>query len=196
VRLFVAAELPGPVRDALAGWTRGAVGRGQEPRRLEPDSMHLTLCFLGEQPPQALAPLHGALEACAAPLAAVQELRIGAPVWLPPRLPRVLAVEIGDPGGTLRELRETLAVEVEAAIGWERGRERFRPHVTVARMRPGSQRARALEPTPPLRFAPTAATLFRSTLDPAGARYDVLASIAAPASSVRDVPYGDFPERP
>jgi hypothetical protein len=44
-------------------------------------------------------------------------------------------------------------------------------------MRAGSQRARELPPTPALRFAPSAATLFRSTLHPAGARYEPLASI-------------------
>jgi hypothetical protein len=63
-------------------------------------------------------------------------------------------------------------------------------------MRPGSQRARALAPTPPLRFTPVAATLFRSTLDPDGARHEPLASVELPASSVRVVPYGELPERP
>ncbi len=196
MRLFVAAELPEHVRDALAAWARGALGRREELRRIEPEALHLTLCFLGEQPPAAVAACAGALEACAELLAAVGELSLGAPAWLPPRRPRVLAVEVLDPQGTLRALHGALAAALEDALGWERERGRFRPHVTVARMRPGSQRARALPPTPPLRFAPVAATLLRSTLHPDGARYDPLASVAAPASSVRGVPYGDFPERP
>jgi hypothetical protein len=44
-------------------------------------------------------------------------------------------------------------------------------------MRPGSERARELPPTPPLTFTPTALTLFRSSLDPSGATYTPLASI-------------------
>jgi len=196
MRLFVAAELPEHVCDALATWARGALGRGVEPRRIEPGALHLTLCFLDEQPPSAVAVVARALEASAELLASVGELSVGAPVWLPPRLPRVLAVEISDPQGTLGALQGALATALEGALGWERRRERFRPHVTVARMRPGSQRARELPPTPALRFAPVAATLFGSTLHPDGARYDPLASVAAPASSVRDVPYGDLPERP
>ena len=68
--------------------------------------------------------------------------------------------------------------------------------MTVARMRPGSQRARELPPTPALSFSLYAATLFRSTLRPDGARYDPLATVALPTSSVRGVTYGDFPERP
>jgi len=196
MRLFVAAELPEHVREALAAWARGALGRGEDPRRVHQDALHLTLCFLGEQPPAAVGVVAGVLEACAELLAAVGDLRVGAPVWLPPRLPRVLAVEISDPLGTLRALHAALAAALEGAIGWERRRERFRPHVTVARMRPGSQRARELSPTPALSFSLCAATLFRSTLHPDGARYDPLATVAVPASSVRAVTYGDFPERP
>jgi RNA 2',3'-cyclic 3'-phosphodiesterase len=196
MRLFVAAELPEPVREALAAWARGALGRGEALRRIDPDALHLTLCFLGEQPPSAVGVLTSALEECAEPLAAVDELSVGPPVWLPPRRPRVLAVEISDPLGALRALHAALTEALEDRLGWERRRERFRPHVTVARMRPGSQRVRELPPTPALRFAPVAATLLRSTLHPDGARYDPLATVALPASSVRGVSYGDFPERP
>ena len=177
MRLFLAAELPQDVRDELAHWTRAVVGRGEQPRRLEAAALHLTLCFLGEQPPSAVAAAAAALGEHVELLAAVEELRLGAPVWLPPRRPRVLAVEVGDPSGALRALRDALVGELAAVLAWDPGRERFRPHVTVARMRAGSQRARELPPTPALRFAPSAATLFRSTLHPAGARYEPLASI-------------------
>ena len=177
MRLFLAAELPQDARDELAHWTRGAVGRGEQPRRLGTDTLHLTLAFLGEQPPSAVAPIAATLGASAELLAAVDELHVGAPAWLPPRRPRVLAVEIRDPTGALGRLRDALVADLAASLGWDPGRERFRPHVTVARMRAGSQRARELPPTPPLRFAPTAATLFRSSLEPDGARYEALASV-------------------
>jgi 2'-5' RNA ligase len=89
----------------------------------------------------------------------------------------VLAVEVGDPDGTLRELHGALTRELAVGLTWQSPHERFRPHITLARMRPGSERARELEPTPPLTFAPTALTLFRSSLDPGGAIYVPLASI-------------------
>ena len=178
MRLFVAVELPRTVRDELAHWARAALGRGANPRRLDVGALHLTLCFLGEQDPAAVAAIAGVLSACAGRLAAVEELALGAPLWLPTRNPRVLAVGVGDPTGALGALQDALAGELARLLGWDRRRERFRPHVTVARMRPGSHRARALPPTPALRFAPAAATLFRSTLDPDGARYEPLASEA------------------
>src|SRR5579871_2154924 len=144
MRLFLAAELPQGVRDELAQWTREAVGRGSQPRRVEPESLHITLCFLGEQPSSAVTQIAAALDDSAELVGAVDELRLGAPVWLPLRRPRVLAVEVGDPSGALRRLRDALAGELARSLAWDPGHERFRPHVTVARMRPGSQRARAL----------------------------------------------------
>jgi 2'-5' RNA ligase len=179
LRLFVAAEPPAAVCEQLADWARRALGRNAAIRRLDPALLHLTLCFLGSQPPAAVAEIAAVLAALVEAAAAVEDLAVGAPAWLPPRRPRVLAVEVGDPQGALRALHERLSRELSAALAWQPPHERFRPHITLARMRPGSARARELAPTPPLRFAPTAVTLFRSDLDAAGATYTALHSIPA-----------------
>jgi 2'-5' RNA ligase len=177
LRLFVAAEPPAEVRAELAGWARGALGRGTGARCLDVSALHLTLCFLGAQPPSALGAVEDVLGAVRELAAAVGPLRTGAPAWLPPRRPRVLAVELTDSDGALGALHGALCAELERAIGWAAPRQRFRPHVTLARMRPGAERARALPPTPSCEFVPTAVTLFQSTLDPGGAHYAPLASI-------------------
>jgi RNA 2',3'-cyclic 3'-phosphodiesterase len=177
LRLFVAAEPPEEVRDDLAHWARGALGRGSPARRLAAESLHLTLAFLGEQPPAAIEAVGDVLSGLLEPFASLDELRVGAPVWLPPRRPRVLAVEIGDPGGALRALHAELTRELSRSLGWEPARERFRPHITLARMRPGSEPARELPPTPAIAFVPTALTLLRSDLDPDGGLYTPLRSI-------------------
>jgi 2'-5' RNA ligase len=180
-RLFVAACLPEAVCAELARWSRGAVAARPRVRRLAPESMHLTLCFLGEQPLGYVGELAGVLGGAAEAVAAVGELAVGAPLLLPPRRPRVLAVEIGDPTGTLASLRAQLVREIAAAIDWEPGRERFRPHVTVARMsvgpRGGVGPAGELPLTPQLLFACDKIALLRSHLEPAGARYEELASV-------------------
>jgi 2'-5' RNA ligase len=177
LRLFVAAEPPPAACEELVHWARRAVGRGSSARRLDSDSLHLTLCFLGEQPQHAVAEIAAVLAAAIELAAAVEELAVGAPLWLPPRSPRVLAVAIGDPAGSLHALQAFLTRELAAALAWEPPRQRFRPHITLARMRPGSERARELAPTPQLIFAPAAVTLLRSDLDPAGAIYTPLASV-------------------
>ena len=177
LRLFLAAEPPETVRRELAAWARAALGRRTQARCIDVDALHLTLCFLGSQPPSAVGQIERALAAAGESAAAVDVLRTGAPAWLPPRRPRVLAVAIADPTGALGELRAALSSALERAIGWVPPRQRFRPHITVARMRPGAERARELPPTPSRGFTPLAVTLFRSSLESTGARYTPLASI-------------------
>jgi 2'-5' RNA ligase len=177
-RLFVAASLPAEVRTELARWARTALaGRGIGLRRLAVETLHLTLCFLGDQPLASVGELAGVLGGLAEAVAGVGELSIGAPVWLPPRRPRALAVEIGDPDGALRRLQALLCADVGATIDWEPPAQRFRPHVTVARMRPGSERAGELLPTPQLDFACEKVVLLRSHLERDGAWYEELASV-------------------
>ena len=141
-RLFVAASLPDGVRAELARWARlAAVGR-LGVRRLEPETLHLTLCFLGDQPLSCVSELAGVLGGAVEAVAGIGELALGAPAWLPPRRPRALAVEIGDPEGALRSLQGLLAADIAATIDWQPGTQRFRPHVTVARMRPAQASGR------------------------------------------------------
>ena len=83
VRMFVAVDLPAEVREALAGWARGAVGVGG-PRLIEPQSLHVTLCFLGHRPLATVNEIADLALGCAMPLG---ELELGAPLWLPVRHP-------------------------------------------------------------------------------------------------------------
>jgi RNA 2',3'-cyclic 3'-phosphodiesterase len=182
-RLFVAADPPASVREQLAAWARGVraslgsggAGRGREALRLvDVDSLHLTLCFLGDRPVGEIDALADALRSCPERSC---ELSVGAPLWLPPRRPRALAVEIDDPDGELAQIQAQVCGALCEASGWEPQRRRFRAHVTVARMREGAlgaSYARPLEPTPQLRFAPESIVLYRSWLAPAGATYEAL----------------------
>ena len=103
-RLFVAVDPPLEVLEELAEWARRATagitqatsGRGGPgPRLLDPRLLHLTLCFLGSRPVADVQELGSVLEACAEHAC---ELAVGAPVWLPRRRPRALAVAIDEPG--------------------------------------------------------------------------------------------------
>ncbi len=173
----MALDLPATLCEELARWGRAvAATPGALPalRVLEPWSLHLTLCFLGSRPVAEIEALAAALERCAQP---VGELRLGAPLLLPPRRPRSLAVAVGDPAATLESLHRRLLSALGEASGWEPDRRRLRPHITVARMRAGARAevetpALAL-PTPQLVFIPPALALYRSSLEPAGARYEL-----------------------
>jgi 2'-5' RNA ligase len=107
------------------------------------------------------------------------ELSVGAPLWLPPRHPRALAVEIHDPSGELAHLQRELSAALARAVDWHPGHRRFRAHLTVARLRgretlPGVVGEVPGPATPQLRFTPRSFTLYRSWLHPEGAAYEAL----------------------
>jgi 2'-5' RNA ligase len=113
----------------------------------------------------------------------VGELSLGAPLWLPPRNPRALAVEVHDRDGGLAQLHAALGRALAEAIDWQAERRRFRAHITVARMRgrsaarrPPQMREPALPATPPLSFTPDSVVLYRSWLSSGGASYEALTS--------------------
>jgi 2'-5' RNA ligase len=197
-RLFLAVDPPEPVCLELASWARMAAAelpaggperrlgergrRERDPRPglrvLSAEVLHITLCFLGSRPVDELDTL------TAVPCAStteIGELSVGAPLWLPPRRPRNLAVEIHDRDGELESLQRELVGQLERAVAWEPERRRFRAHLTVARVRgrepmlagPGGA---AVPATPALRFQPDSLTLYRSFLESSGARYEALGS--------------------
>jgi 2'-5' RNA ligase len=183
-RLFVAVDPPPDVCEELAAWARAAAtglglraGRGGRAplRLLAPDTLHLTLCFLGSRPVSEIDAIGGALRSCSTH---VGQLRLGAPLWLPPRRPRALAVEVHD-GGGLATLHAEVSRAIAAVSDWEPERRRFRAHVTLARLGAGFRwRSRGEEPelsaTPQLRFTPNAVVLYRSWLSRGGASYEPL----------------------
>jgi 2'-5' RNA ligase len=193
-RLFVAVDPPTQVREELAGWARSvavaarAVGGSRGALRLlDERALHLTLCFLGSRP---VAEIETLAEALAAAGEHACELSLGAPLWLPSRRPQALAAEIHDHGGELERVQQTLSVELCSVSSWQPERRRFRPHITVARLRRGARGQRrtsaersaredleqSLPATPRLSFTPRAVVLYRSWLSSEGASYEALAS--------------------
>jgi RNA 2',3'-cyclic 3'-phosphodiesterase len=186
-RLFVALELPSAVREGLTAWARTVAARPVGPGRkgpglrvLEPAALHLTLCFLGARPVAEIDAIGAALGACAEEIG---ELYLGAPLWLPPRRPRSLAVEVHDRDGRLAELQLGASEAIGRAVDWRAEHRRFRAHITVARV-PGSSARRRGEPaeqdplpaTPRMSFVPSEVVLYRSWLSPLGASYEAMAA--------------------
>ncbi len=187
-RLFVALELPDDVRAGLAEWCSEALARERGLRVLGPESLHVTLCFLGSRRVEEIDAIGGALASIAGE--PIVQLTVGEAIWLPPRRPRVLAVELSDRGGALARVQDKLAGALSAGGWYAREARPFLAHVTVARVARDS-RIRTFELPPPAsrRFEGSVVTLFRSRLGPGGAHYEALArvglgSTAAPADPV------------
>jgi 2'-5' RNA ligase len=176
VRLFVALELCAPARTALGAWGAEVAARDRALRATAPTGLHLTLAFLGARPPADVAPLEEALPAAVAAGPWPADLAVGSAEWLPERRPSVLTVAVLDPEGTLAALQARVVDACREAVGWEPERRRFRPHVTVARLRRGSIPRTYDVPEPPGVDVPASGvTLFSSVLEQAGARHEALA---------------------
>lgn len=177
LRLFVALELPDPVRESLVRW-RARLG-GPWAGGLRPvaqESLHVTLCFLGSRAEAEVDAIAAACTVAAAGPPA--RLSVAQGLWLPRRRPRVLAVRLEDRDDRLAHVQGRLSASL-AAGGWYEPENRpYLAHVTVARVG-ASIGARPPElPEPPvMEFSGSRIVLYRSRLSRSGARYEALAGV-------------------
>jgi 2'-5' RNA ligase len=175
LRSFIAIDLPDAVTTAVER-LQATLPVG---RPVQPETLHLTLAFLGEQGPAALEEAHVELERLAAPRF---DLTLSGLDTFGGADPRVVYVAV-----VRNEALDRLHKQVRSALrsaGIELERVRFRPHVTLARLPRGLspddlERLRRFlsvhahfRPPP---FTVAAFTLYRSTLHPDGAIHEVLA---------------------
>ncbi|TET95413.1 MAG: RNA 2',3'-cyclic phosphodiesterase [Dehalococcoidia bacterium] len=184
LRLFVAVDLPGQVREALARLQGGLRSHDlSDLRWVRPQGIHLTLKFLGETPAGRVAAITEAL-AGAIRGRRRSRLALGAlGTFGGRRRPRVLWLDIT---GDIEHVQELQAAVEEALVevGFPPEERDFSPHLTLARVpqpgRPGTAEriAQALESVVPPRseFDVREVVLMRSTLQPGGAVYERLAA--------------------
>jgi 2'-5' RNA ligase len=180
-RLFIALELGDEQRRILVQWAREAVGPDRGMRVVSAENVHLTLAFLGHLSPDEIEPLSALVESFEGRGAPV--LQTGGALWLSPRKPHVLTVEIHDDTGALGALHSDLWDEL-AVMDYEREHRRFRPHLTVARVKHGwTPPGGPLPPTPDLDLDVRGMTLMRSWLGGGPARYEPLSRAEFAAES-------------
>lgn len=187
VRLFVALDLPERIRAGIAAWGHGAL---TDPalRPVRQESLHITLAFLGWVAEKEIPRLSEIVAASGGP---APSIALGNPVPRPERgRPRLFALPAESPGAVA--LQAALQERLVAARLYEPEKRPFWPHVTVARVRReerGSKRP-AIVSRPPgglpqdllqeqlcIRL-----TLYRSELQPQGAKYTPLAQVKLPVN--------------
>jgi 2'-5' RNA ligase len=175
-RLFAALELPEDAVAALHSWAEARLGSGVPGLHVVGQAaLHVTLCFLGAQPVEEIEAIAAACRTVAG--RGGVDLRVDAPVWLPHRRPRVLAVGLQDVSGALTELQRGLATELERGGWYEREVRPFLPHVTVGWFRRTSGRPVELVAPPAVEFEGVSVALLRSRPGPGGSRYEPLVSV-------------------
>jgi 2'-5' RNA ligase len=178
MRLFFSVPLPQEAKDRALralGPARKAAGDGPI-SWTRTEQLHLTLAFLGEQPPEALERLYGAAAPCSE-LEAFEASLAGVGAFPSPRRAHVIWLGIAEGASELSALAERLCSGLRAA-GFELETRPFRPHLTVARVKRGGERdaERALRAASDVgevaRFHAGRLLLMKSELSPKGARHE------------------------
>ena len=176
-RLFVALDLPEEVREGIVAWQRKALG---DPalRPVKPESLHMTLVFLGYHPEKEIERI---AEAALGVDDRAPEIRLDPePVGVPRgSRPRLFALDAPSEGAV--ELQSEVERRLVEARFYEPEKRPFWPHLTVARVRPekrgsrktgsGGEPARAPSRTAVPSVLSLTFDLFRSHLRPQGAEY-------------------------
>jgi RNA 2',3'-cyclic 3'-phosphodiesterase len=179
-RVFVAIELGASVRRKLLDHIDRLRDSVPEARAswARPESLHLTLKFLGDIPVTKVGQLSVAASIAASKVDPFEFSVEGCGAFPTKGQPRVLWIGIGDPAGQLTLLHRALEEECEKA-GFAREQRPFHPHLTIARLRhPRSARQLAAQHTE-LGFESERAgasefAVVRSELRSEGSRYTVI----------------------
>lgn len=182
-RLFFALDLPKEMRAGIVRWGERELS---DPalRPVPEESLHITLAFLGNLPEKEVEPLGEVIGSLTAP---APTIALSDPVARPvPKQARLFALPVESPGALT--LRSQLEEKLVAAHLYEPEQRPFWPHITVARVKaegrgsrrrplpvekaPGKLSQELLRPTLGVRVR-----LYRSELNPMGARYTPLAQV-------------------
>ena len=186
MRVFIAIELAGDVRAALAQEQerlRAVCAHNREIRWTRPEGWHLTLKFLGEISDQRARQVIGALQALAGFEKFAVEVK-GFGFFPDPRRPRVFWAGIEGPPA-LAELAGRVETVMQE-LGFPRELRPFRPHLTLARFqkpRPSPELEAAFRNGNSPSFGRSEVSeffLFESRLRPGGAEYRKVAEFAIP----------------
>ncbi len=191
MRLFIALDIDDSIRQRIVRFMDGARDFAPDARWVRPESLHVTLKFIGEKPADHVEEIRRVLQTVkASPF----ELKVSGFGFFPtPKAARVFWVGI-ESGAELFSLASSVD-QATSTIGIPKEDHAFNPHLTLARGggrsgAPGWRKGDApnrnfhflqekLGALPTPEFGTMAAQeffLFQSHLSPKGARYEKLAS--------------------
>ena len=191
MRLFVALDIDDAVRACIARFLDGVCEFAPDARWVKPESLHVTLKFIGEKPEGSLPALQNTLSAVQAQ--PTQLTFRGHGFFPTPKAPRVFWLGI-EAGPELAKLAASVD-DATATLGIPKEEHTYTPHLTLARGGRGSgapgwrkgdrpnqtfQRLQEkLAALPPPEFGTMTAReffLYQSQTGPGGARYTKLAA--------------------
>ena len=179
IRSFVAVEVPQPLRAKLDEVLRELKRADADVRWVRPDSIHLTLKFLGSVTGEELEKLAGGIAPIISSWIPFEVRLLGLGCFPSSRNPRI--VWVGMERGSVEASDLQKAVENRAAdVGFPPEARPFKPHLTLGRVRSPRGKgslAQAVEKHRDVEigsFPVNVVYLFKSELKPSGAVYTKL----------------------
>jgi len=138
MRVFVALDIDGDIRARLENFLDGVRGFAPDARWVRPESMHLTLKFIGEKPVEALEEIKRVLSEIRP--GAIEISFRGYGFFPTAKSARVFWIGIGA-GAQLGALARSVD-EATATLGVPKEEHEFSPHLTLARRGSGAPHLR------------------------------------------------------
>jgi 2'-5' RNA ligase len=175
MRVFIAVDLPAELRKELAKLQRELAPLTDTARWVAPESIHITLKFIGEVVEKRLEDINAALTGLTWKSFAITVRGVG---FFPGnRSPRVFWAGMEAP--TMQDLAIELDSRMER-LGFEKEKRVFRPHITLARARESRIDSSLVTTASKYldhqfgSFTVDRVFLFKSILKPTGAEYERL----------------------
>jgi RNA 2',3'-cyclic 3'-phosphodiesterase len=193
MRLFIALDIDDSIRERITRFMEGVSAFAPDVRWVKPESLHVTLKFIGEQPESALGEIKQALKTVGAETTEIHFQSYG--FFPTAKSARVfwIGMEAGPQLATLASMIDNTT----ATLGILKENRAFSPHLTLARGASGSgsprwrkgdgpnrsfqrlQEKLAALPAPEFGvMAPREFFLYQSQLSPKGSKYTKLAAFA------------------
>ena len=129
MRIFVALDIDDAIRDRISRFMEGLHGFAPDARWVRPESLHVTLKFVGEKPPEFVEKIKQALSSVHAETTEITFRGYG---FFPgPKAARVFWIGL-EPGPQLAILAKAVD-ETLFALGIPKEEHAFSPHLTLAR---------------------------------------------------------------
>jgi 2'-5' RNA ligase len=191
MRLFIALDITDAIRDRISLFLAGVSGFAPDARWAKPESLHVTLKFIGEQSEPAAEQIKNELSAVQSAAAEIQFRGYG--FFPTAKSPRVFWIGL-QAGPQLAALAAQIDDKI-ASLGIPKEDRAFSPHLTLARIAGGSGSPRRSKTDGPNRtfqrlqeklsalstpefgtMTPRDFFLYQSQLSPKGSKYTKLAA--------------------
>jgi len=181
LRTFIALDMPPEIKAALEKYVQPLKLLRGRISWVKPESLHLTLKFLGDTPANRVDEIAAALQEITATSTPFAADISGSGAFPNDKAPRVLWVGINNDSGTLLKLTKAIDERLHR-FGFAKEKRDFTPHLTIGRVKDSRlpEIIRALQEKPFAAMpAPFNEIIFmKSELHPAGSIYTPLRKLA------------------